>query len=604
MLSEYKWVLLVFCGYLGCVAVVAQDDAASRVSEKRDEVQYYSPIALAISSSRGEVYVVNATSDLVSVIDLDARAVVREIRTGPFPVDIVLGPEEKRAYVSCLYGKSVQAIDLDRGVLVDEVPVGYEPYGLSLSEDGSSLFVANSISNSVMAIDLSQMEVIYEVPVGRAPRYLTELPEAGLIAVSNGLSRFISFLDTKNGRIVDERTLERGSLMKDIASLEDGRFIVAAGLIAHDEMVTMQIERGWINSNGLYIVEVGAAKEPVVVPLDSLINGAANPWGLEVSNDGKRLYVSLAGVHEVAFVDVDKLVALVEETDDVAVVRLSQDVEVFDRRNLGKRYPTGGLGPRGLALDERRNELYVANYFSNDLSVLDAISGELKARIPLGEEVEMTLWRRGEFLFNDARICQQNYYSCASCHQEDGTMDGLNWDLINDGRGNPKNAKSLHDAMDTPPVMWSGVRANMIAGVAAGQRFLGFIPNEENHEALLEFIGNPRRAPNPYIGEDPDAEARGERVFYRSRCHVCHVPPTYADGRKHDLGLRASFELRSRFYTPSLRESYRTGPYLHHGFAESYESIFREYNPDDKHGLTSRLSESELKDLISFLKTL
>ena len=29
--------------------------------------------------------------------------------------------------------------------------------------------------------------------------------------------------------------------------------------------------------------------------------------------------------------------------------------------------------------------------------------------------------------FNDGRICFENWFSCSSCHQEDGTMDSLSW---------------------------------------------------------------------------------------------------------------------------------------------------------------------------------
>lgn len=598
-------------GYVLFVAFSVLSEATELAAEtspvapkKWDLERYHSPNSVAVSAARKELYVVNTTMNTLSIIDQEQRALLAEVHLGRFPVDAVLSKDERVLYVSCLYDYCVQAIDLDTREVIGKANVGYEPYGLCLSSDGQRLYVANSISDTVMALNAATLEVIFERPVGRAPKFIVELPESKRIAVSNGLSRYISILDSITGELLEERAFGRASLMKAITALQGGEYLIAAGLIAHDDVVTMQIERGWINSNGLYVMKPEDPKHAVIVPLDSLLNGAANPWDVVISPDQKTLYVSLAGMHEVAYVDLEKFLALVESTRPEERVRLSQDVEVFDRLKLGKRVETGGLGPRGMALDAARNELYVANYFSNDISVMDAISGEVQAVIALGEAKEMTLWRKGELLFNDARICQQNYYSCASCHQEDATMDGLNWDLINDGRGNPKNAKSLHDSMDTPPVMWSGVRANMFAGVAAGQRFLGFIPNEANHEALLEFIGNPRRAPNPYLAENTDAAKRGEVVFYRSRCHACHYGSTYTDGRKHDVGLRAPFELRSRFYTPSLRETYRTGPFLHHGFADTYEEIFREYNQENKHGLTSHLSDEELDDLIAYLKTL
>src|SRR5947207_1530246 len=73
---------------------------------------------------------------------------------------------------------------------------------------------------------------------------------------------------------------------------------------------------------------------------------------------------------------------------------------------------------------------------------------------------KVTRARRGELLFNDATICFQGWQSCSSCHSSDARVDGLNWDNLNDGIGNPKNSKSLLNAFLTPPSMWLGVRSN------------------------------------------------------------------------------------------------------------------------------------------------
>jgi YVTN family beta-propeller protein len=583
---------------LPAIGAVAEEPA------KWEEETYHSPNSISVSPQKPEIYVVNQTKDSISVVDLESRMVIDEIQVGHFPTDSCISHDGKYLYLTCLYDYVIQVINLESRKIIDSIPVGYEPYGVILSEDGERLYVANSISRTVSAYSTQSNEKQFECTVAREPRYLVEVPEKNLLIVSNGLSRSASLVDIRTGRLLETRDLNRASILRQTAQTSDSRYAIIAGLIAHDEQITMQIERGWINSNGLYFVDLEIPERFVCVPLDSLLNGAANPWGVTLSSDNKHLYVSLAGTHEIAYVDFENMRQLVDNVRPHEVIRLSQNVEIMDARKMGKRFPTGGLGPRDIVLHEERNELLVANYFTNNISVMDPKSGEVKAIIELGKKKELTLWRKGQMLFNDARLCQQNYYSCASCHQEDATMDGLNWDLVNDGQGNPKNAKSLHDAMDTPPVMWSGVRANMFAGIAAGQRFLGFIPNEDNHEALIEFLGNPRRAPNPYLKEDPAAIARGKELFYRSRCHACHRAPTYTDARKHDLGFRAPFELRSRFYTPSLRECYRTAPYLHNGSADTLEETIIKFNPDNKHGLTSNLTEVELADLLLFLKTL
>jgi hypothetical protein len=55
----------------------------------------------------------------------------------------------------------------------------------------------------------------------------------------------------------------------------------------------------------------------------------------------------------------------------------------------------------------------------------------------------MDLARRGEFYFHDATVCLEGWQSCSSCHPGGGRSDALDWDLVNDGIGNPKNTKSL-----------------------------------------------------------------------------------------------------------------------------------------------------------------
>ena len=110
------------------------------------------------------------------------------------------------------------------------------------------------------------------------------------------------------------------------------------------------------------------------------------------------------------------------------------------------------------------NTAYVLNYFSDTLTIFELTlsEGHHSPRAPK----ETDLVRQGEFYFNDATICFQGWQSCASCHDDDARVDGLNWDLLNDGIGNPKNTKSLVLSYQTPPVMSLGVRETLQAQCA------------------------------------------------------------------------------------------------------------------------------------------
>jgi cytochrome c peroxidase len=161
--------------------------------------------------------------------------------------------------------------------------------------------------------------------------------------------------------------------------------------------------------------------------------------------------------------------------------------------------------------------------------------------------------------------------------------------------------------MYTPPAMWSGVRGDQNTGVAAGQRFLGFLPDAEVQQALMEFIGKPRRVPNPYRAAQPEAIERGRNVFLRARCDACHPAPLFTDLKQHDIGLSgpsSDVDFRSRFDTPSLRDCYRTAPYLHDGRAATLREVLTVYNPRNEHGLTQGLAPAELEDLVAYLRSL
>jgi cytochrome c peroxidase len=67
------------------------------------------------------------------------------------------------------------------------------------------------------------------------------------------------------------------------------------------------------------------------------------------------------------------------------------------------------------------------------------------------------------------------------------------------------------------------------------------------------------------------------------------------------LGIGKGLDKDQKFDTPTLVEVWRTAPYLYDGRAVTIEEVLTKYNPDDKHGLTSNLSDKEIKDLANFV---
>ncbi len=221
-----------------------------------------------------------------------------------------------------------------------------------------------------------------------------------------------------------------------------------------------------------------------------------------------------------------------------------------------------------------------------------------------------TTLRLGEMYFNDATICFQGWQSCASCHDDDARVDGLNWDLLNDGIGNPKDTKSLVLCYQTPPVMSLGVRATAEVAVRSGiQNSLGTALPEEVAAAMDEWLKSLQPAPSPHLvnGQLSESARRGEKLFKSADtgCVNCHEPPFLTDLHSYNVGTQNAFDKEDKeFDTPTLRELWRTAPYLHDGSAATIRDVLTTRNPKDEHGKTSRLTPQQIDDLAEYLLSL
>ena len=228
--------------------------------------------------------------------------------------------------------------------------------------------------------------------------------------------------------------------------------------------------------------------------------------------------------------------------------------------------------------------------------------------ISLGERRQMSLVREGEYFFNDGNLCIQGWQSCASCHPGDARVDGFNWDLLNDGIGNPKSTRSLLLSFDTPPAMFLGVRTNAAVAVRAGLKAILFTNAPPKvAEAIDAYLKSLKPVPSPHLvkGRLSVAARRGAKLFRNAGCADCHVPGKFTDLKPHDAGTRRTFDRPGDlFYTPTLVEVWRTAPYLHDGSAATIQDVLTTRNPNNEHGVTKELTEQELNDLCEYVLSL
>jgi hypothetical protein len=127
------------------------------------------------------------------------------------------------------------------------------------------------------------------------------------------------------------------------------------------------------------------------------------------------------------------------------------------------------------------------------------LNGKNVQKQVLGAPLAFTKVGKGDMYFHDATICFQNWQSCATCHPNDARMDGLNWDLLNDGMGNPKNTKTLLLSHQTPPCMATGIRKNAEVAVRSGVKYILFMEGEDEiYESIDEYLKSLKPLPSPY----------------------------------------------------------------------------------------------------------
>lgn len=628
--------LVVLCALCGAIFAAARG---------REEAAYHSPLSVAFSPTGKLLAISDHTARALAIADVGRKKIVARVLLRGRPCGVAWDPTGERLWIAEQGAGSVAEVSAAEGTVLRRFSVGPRPEGIAVAPRRSLLLVANSGRSYVSLVDLEAGREVGRIAVPRSPFAIAVSPDETRAVVSNLLpagraldaefGAMLSIIDLAQRRAAGEVRLGPGAtLVRGVAVSGDGRWAYAVHTVGRANLPTTHLDRGWVNTNALSIVDLQRKELYATVLLDLPLSGAADPWDVALSSAGDTLWVTLSGVHELARVDLGRLHALLAgklpkgwpargalSPSDARLVWYAIARDPSRRsalaEDLGALHAAGALartalplrGPRGMDLSPNGRTLAIAGYYSGAVALVDAQSGRARGLISLGAGGKADAARRGEILFHDATLCFQHWLSCSTCHP-DGRADGLNWDLLNDGLGNPKNTRSLVFSYKTPPVMSRGVRASMEVASRAGFVHILFReprPGEvEDVQAYLRAL-RPERSPYrlPDGSLSPAAE-RGKRIFLspRTKCALCHPPPLYTDKKLHDVGTRGPLDHAAEFDTPALFELWRTAPYLHDGSAATLRDVFTTHNKGDRHGVTSHLSRRELAELEEFLLSL
>ena len=296
----------------------------------------------------------------VMLVDVDSAEVIsRAPNKGGSFKGIVFTPDGTRIYASSTKG-SIHVYDVSAdGQLSAADPIalpgkrtgrggGALPVGLAMHNDGKSMLVALNAKNALGEIDLATGQVVREIPVGNAPYDVAVVGKHAY--VSNWAGRLPAD-DSSTGPSGDAAPV-RVDPIRNIANdgsvsvvdLEAGRELAQIVVGLHPSGLAVTPDGTYVmvanaNSDTISVIDTAAGKVVETIstkPAEELLFGST-PNALALSADGRTLYASNG------------------TNNSVAVIEFKPP-----HSKLQGCIPTAWY-PAGLALDDQRGGLYVAN---------------------------------------------------------------------------------------------------------------------------------------------------------------------------------------------------------------------------------------------------
>ena len=561
------------------------------------------------------IYVANRGGNELLLFQGDFTSATRKVSFDSPVTDLTFTPDGRMWVVCDGYAGKMYEMDADMMEPLSEMKIGNSPSTVRYSPCSKSLWVAQRFGNALLEVNPDNKEIVSSVEIGREPVDMELFASDSLLLVVNNLPEMsalefpvasqLSVVDVLTGEVVKRIMLPNGSTdAKSVAVSRGGSYAYVTHLLARYQLPTNQVDRGWMYTNALSVIDLQNKELVNTVLLDTPQKGTANPWEVALSSDNRSIIVAAAGVDELAVIDRTELHNRLNDAREGRFKSSSTGSWENIPNDTGFLHgiidyiPTEGKGPRAVTTVEAK--AFAANYFTGEIVEIDIPSREKHTYASRRPALSSTLEGRGNMYFHDATLCFQGWQSCASCHPNDARMDGLNWDLMNDGMGNPKSTKSLLYSHQTPPCMVTGIRKNAETAVRSGIKYILFAAeDEEISKAMDAYLVSLSPEPSPYLVDNKlsDSAQRG-KAHFDEHCASCHSGSYYTDGKLYDVDWATGSEIGKKMDVPALTEVWRTAPYLYDGRAATMKDML------EIHGPRQPLTQKELDDLSEYILSL
>jgi YVTN family beta-propeller protein len=340
---------------------------------------------------REYAYVTNGGSDTVTVLDVVDVRVDRELAVGHSPVAVAASPTRNEIYVvnAGLAGAngSVSVIDAEHNTVVATIPVHRQPLAIDVDADGVRAYVTNSGSNSISVLDLKTRREIAQFGAGEQPVAARIAPDGKSLVVANQKGNSVTVMDPASGqlRAVFEGCPGAASPVilpdstKAFVACSGGHQVMAIAL-AHADAHPAQPDQLQA------LMDVGRAPVDLALKPDGGEIFASN----SLSDSVSEIYNTTDEVGDTYTIGADPVRGLVSRDNALLYVanQRSQELTVYSIED-GKRLNPAvrvGDGPAAMAFSSAGHLLFVVDRGSGDVAVVRTATQSLFTMLPAARE--------------------------------------------------------------------------------------------------------------------------------------------------------------------------------------------------------------------------
>ena len=268
------------------------------------------------------VYVANAGSDTVSVIDTATNTVIDAVAVGDGPLGAVFDPVYRRVYVPNYSSNTVSVIDTASNTVTATIPVEVGPHSPAYDAVNRRVYVPNFGSNTISVINTDTNTVIATISVGTQPDNTTFDFLHRRVYVLNRGADTVSAISTTTNTVT--ATIPVGD------APYEGTF----------DFINHRIYIPNYGSHTVSVIDTDTNAVVATVPVND------DPSSAAFDSTNQRVYVANQGSGNVSVIDT-------ASNTVIATIPV-------------------GDSPHGVGFDSFNNRIYVMNRGSNTVTVIDA----------------------------------------------------------------------------------------------------------------------------------------------------------------------------------------------------------------------------------------